>query len=347
MKRKLSAHRTVYYIISASLYVILYLLMSLIFSVLKNSKNVGLVSAAFFYALAISLPLIIFIVMRFSLFKWYVDPISAAMIPLFLYIGIVFSQKNGSRSFASAVRLANAELNDDGGMGWMLLLGVFILGLVMSFSVARKNGRSVSFRLISSSAKKSAAPLISPVETPSDWDFDFESLRNFNSRNPFTYDKFYPIPQSDALCCIYAISEVRMGWHQGFLAILKDKNSPKLILNIAEKINFRDNFNVDKSGKLIFLQAMIYFGETGEINCPILIIDLEKEKFTYIETDNVNSTYTVEDAGDLVFEIKADEIQKSDPALASLCDKKLDLKISDWYDLSEISALYNKLKKQI
>jgi len=87
--------------------------------------------------------------MRFGLFKWYVDPIAAVEIPLFLYVGMLFNQAKRSGDLSSAFRLVNNDLGDDGGMGWLFLVGLFVFGLVMSLSFARKNGQSISYRLLS------------------------------------------------------------------------------------------------------------------------------------------------------------------------------------------------------
>ena len=74
-------------------------------------------------------PVLVAILMRFSLFKWYVDPIAAAEIPLFLYVGMLFNQAKRSGDLRSAFRLVNNDLSDDGGMGWLFLVGLFVFGL--------------------------------------------------------------------------------------------------------------------------------------------------------------------------------------------------------------------------
>ena len=93
-------------------------------------------------------PVLVAILMRFSLFKWYVDPIAAVEIPLFLYVGMLFNQMKRSSDLSSAFLLVNNKLDDDGGMGWLFLVGLFVFGLVMSLSFARKNGQSISYRLL-------------------------------------------------------------------------------------------------------------------------------------------------------------------------------------------------------
>ena len=40
-------------------------------------------------------------------------------------------------------------------MGWLFLVGLFVFGLVMSLSFARKKGQSISYRLLSKRTKTS------------------------------------------------------------------------------------------------------------------------------------------------------------------------------------------------
>ena len=83
------------------------------------------------------------------------DPIAAAEIPLFLYVAMLLNQAKRSGDLRSAFLLVNNDLGDDGGMGWLFLVGLFVFGLVMSLSFARKNGQSISYRLLERIVKRS------------------------------------------------------------------------------------------------------------------------------------------------------------------------------------------------
>lgn len=178
-----------------------------------------------------------------------------------------------------------------------------------------------------------------------DWKFNFSSLPYWNNREkiPYVFDKFYPIPQSDALCCIYSIAEAGMLKYLGFLAILKNKERPEMILNVSENMNFCDNFSVDKKGNIIFLQPFIYDKVLEKIQTPILIIDIGRKKFSYYKTDNHNPLYKVVELSENVFGIEADETQKNDERLMELTKEKIDLRNLEWFDLSEIKNLPTKL----
>lgn len=229
-------------------------------------------------------------------------------------------------------------------MGWLLLAGLFVFGLLVSFSPARKNGQSISYRLLSDHSMNSDHERDDHLTT--DWKFDFPSLPRWDIRDtiPFVYDKFYYLPQSDMLCCIYSIAEVSMGWYVGFLAILKNKESPEPVLNVADGLNFCDNFSANKSGDILFLQPSIYDKASTKIRCPILIIDLAHKKFALFETDNYNPRYKVVEISDTVFGIEADEKQrKNDERLNSLSKRKIDLTCLEWQDLGLLNAASTKI----
>lgn len=179
-----------------------------------------------------------------------------------------------------------------------------------------------------------------------DWKFDFSSLPKWDVREriPFVYDKFYHLSQSDTLCCIYSIAEVRMGWHQGFLAILKNKEKPELVLNINKKMSFSDNFSASKNGNLVFLLSHFADKTAGGIGSMILIIDIVSEKFSYLRINNYNPCYKIVELGDGVFGIESDEMQRiTDKRLDGFSKTIIDLSCLDWLDFNEIDVLYERI----
>lgn len=175
-----------------------------------------------------------------------------------------------------------------------------------------------------------------------DWKFDFSSLPLWDNRHSFSgiYDKFFQVDQNDTLCCIYSILEASMCNYVGFLAILRNKANPKLILNVTDGMNFCENFFADESGNYIFLQPSIYLSEINAVKRPILILDISRAKFTYYDTDNTNPNYRIVQLKEYLFGIKADQNQrKHDIRLKALERNKIDLRRLIWYDFSEISAL--------
>ena len=119
-----------------------------------------------------------------------------------------------------------------------------------------------------------------------DWQFDFASLPRWDIREkiPFVYDEFYEVPGKDMLCCIYSVAEVSMLNYQGFLAVLRNKEKPELVLNVTD-ISFCINFSHSEDGKLLFLKASLYFSEKGWRQ-PVLMLDMEKDRFSYIKNES-------------------------------------------------------------
>lgn len=174
-----------------------------------------------------------------------------------------------------------------------------------------------------------------------DWKYDFSSLPGWDVREriPFVYVKFYHLPQSDTLCCIYSIAEVRMGWHQGFLAVLENKEKPKLVLNINKKMSFSDNFSASKNGNFVFLLSHFTDKTAGGIGSIILIIDIISEKFSYLRINNYNPCYKIVELDDGVFGIESDEMQRiTDKRLDGFSKITIDLCCLDWFYFNEIDV---------
>ena len=173
-----------------------------------------------------------------------------------------------------------------------------------------------------------------------DWNFDFSSLQRWNNRETThdIYDRFYEIPQNDALCCLYSITEARMGDYRGFLAILKDKESPSVLVDIASGMNFCDNFSVSADGNLLFLMPHIYDPRYWII-CPILIIDLQHERFSYLSTGNINPYYKIMQKSDQVFTVEASETQRGDQRLMAIHGMQILPEQLPWHDLDQLHSL--------
>lgn len=155
MKKKHVIFHLLYYTLTIVVYMAFFYAASLMLDLTGKADNLGSVMAVTYGVLFVMTPVLVAVLMRFSLFKWYVDPIAAAEIPLFLYVGMLFNQMKRSSDLSSAFLMVNNDLGDDGGMGWLFLVGLFVFGLVMSMSFARKNGQSISYRLLSKITKTS------------------------------------------------------------------------------------------------------------------------------------------------------------------------------------------------
>lgn len=173
------------------------------------------------------------------------------------------------------------------------------------------------------------------------WKYDFASLPRWDNREkiPNIYDEYFEIPQSDSLCCLYSICEASMLNYLGFLAILKNKENPELILNVVE-FPFCVNFSASEDGNLIFLQPSIYDRITGRYLRPVLILDIQNNRFAFLKTANYCPVYKVTQKKPHIFVIEADEQQrKSIRQLAALHGKKIRTRWLKWYTMDKLSAL--------
>ncbi len=174
-----------------------------------------------------------------------------------------------------------------------------------------------------------------------DWKFPFSSLPRWDVRDriPYVYDHFLEIPQKDTLCCIYSIAEVSMCNYVGSLAILRNKENPELLLNITQSMGFCDNISVSANGNFIFLQPSLYDPSQNRIKRPVLILDIAKSAFAYVDTDNYNPCYHVAEVSDHVFQVVAASHQENDKRLMKLSKKKIDTDRLRWHDLAEWNTL--------
>lgn len=119
-----------------------------------------------------------------------------------------------------------------------------------------------------------------------DWQFDFSALPFWGDRSQpsWVYDEFFEFPKLDMLCCLYNIREVTMMNYLAHLAILRNKESPELVLNIAEGFSFRPECVASKDGTLLFLYPVI--SRNNNTRSPQLILDFRKNRFCITRKDS-------------------------------------------------------------
>ena len=113
------------------------------------------------------------------------------------------------------------------------------------------------------------------------WHYDYEKLPYWDIRDRFSYvfDELYENEQSDTACLIYSIAEVSMCNEVRCLAVLRQKSSPELMINVTSFHFPRQHVCYSLNGKYIFLKAHVYVEAENRILCPIIIIDLFNDKF--------------------------------------------------------------------
>ena len=139
MKKKIVLFSIAYYI----LYLLCY--MGVLFGGAKllKTNNLGNAIAHALLLMYVITPAMILGLCRFSLLRWYIDPIAAAIVPLFFYGGLIANEMTRGTAFAEAFTKTN---NEEGLL--LVVIGLFLFGLLASFSPARKNGKSISYKLL-------------------------------------------------------------------------------------------------------------------------------------------------------------------------------------------------------
>ena len=144
MKKKIVLIQVLYYI----LFLLCYIGFALIAVKLLKTDNLAAAVVRAAALMFIMTPAVIAIFTRFSFLRCVIDPIAAAIVPMFFYIGMIVNQNRQLHALRQAFLMVNRDLADDGGMGWIFLKALFVFGLLTSISPARKAGRSISYRII-------------------------------------------------------------------------------------------------------------------------------------------------------------------------------------------------------
>lgn len=159
----------------------------------------------------------------------------------------------------------------------------------------------------------------------SGWRFDFSALPRWDNRerSGWVFDEFHEIAQQDALVCLYSIDEVSMLNYQGFLAILRNKKNPQLVVNVARGYSFWKNFHASEDGRFVFLQACI----SG--HRPLVILDMEKCRFARVLLRNHRPFLKVEQNGDRVFTVEFQEYTR-----------KIRIRWLRWYPFAQLERMH-------
>ena len=145
MNRKIWPFQVVYYFLTPLIYTGILFVCAELF----HTTNLGAAMIVAYGILFLLTPIVVLALMRFSLLPWYLDPIAAAEVPLFLYFGMILKQMSRSDiGFYEAMMKINGQLLANGGEGMFFLVGLFLFGLAATFSFARKRGESISYRLL-------------------------------------------------------------------------------------------------------------------------------------------------------------------------------------------------------
>ena len=154
MKKSHLIYQILYYLLTYAVY-----FGGLLFSALfvqATLPSVGLTGlVVILYLLFLhGIPIVVIVMMRFSLLKWYIDPFAASIAPLWFYSMVLFSKLDKCGDIGAAIANANKSMSVGNPDGWFVMVVLFLVGLIASFSPARKRGESLGYRLLALITKK-------------------------------------------------------------------------------------------------------------------------------------------------------------------------------------------------
>ena len=136
------------YYISVPLILLICLKFASVLLNLSGTDNLGSIIAYTYLFLFVAAPIVTIITMRFSPLRWYVDPFAAIEQPAALFFAAVINIMSRGNTFYSAIMDFHIKLSDDDGMGYLFFIAWFIVGLAFSFSIKRKHGENIAYRII-------------------------------------------------------------------------------------------------------------------------------------------------------------------------------------------------------
>ncbi len=184
------------------------------------------------------------------------------------------------------------------------------------------------------------------------WEYDFTSLPHWDIRNEyhFAYDSLYENPSSDTAVLLYSIVECRMLCYAGFLAIVRNKKKPELMLRV-EEITFWDSrvvFSAD--GALVFAKPYLWISAGRRLSVwLVFIFDVSTERFACFRILANDIDFTVKERERNVFIIVADEQHMKQDASGlpgKLNGTKIELDALEWMPWSEINSFCVRLMKE-
>ncbi len=116
------------------------------------------------------------------------------------------------------------------------------------------------------------------------WNYDFSTLSRWNNHDnypePYITDHGVVSPNGKYLYAIYSVIEVSMGHYCGFLAILENKENPKLLLDRKYSCYRQNPFFISDSIIMLYEHAIHRFSD-ARLNAYI-VYDCEKKQFAFV-----------------------------------------------------------------
>lgn len=178
------------------------------------------------------------------------------------------------------------------------------------------------------------------------WVYPFDTLPHWDHHGRFANveDKLYENPYADMACLLYSIVEASMCNYIGFLAILENKASPVLSLNLTELEFPWNEIFFSKDGQLIFVKARAYNRQKNKMHFFFLVINLKKAIFAYQKISSGNECYSWEETRPGKFRIVVDAYQAAyDQTLQTLDGMVVDTDEMEWFPIKEIHQLHCRI----
>ena len=109
-----------------------------------------------------------------------------------------------------------------------------------------------------------------------------DRLPHWEDRNSTdVFDDVYANEISNSVGILYSLKKIKENDYLGYLALFKGINAPKLIANIHKYNVHRQNIFFAPTGNHLIVQVCVLDPKSGENVFPYVVIDVEREAFSF------------------------------------------------------------------
>lgn len=178
------------------------------------------------------------------------------------------------------------------------------------------------------------------------WEIDVETLpgpkRGVSPVSYFT-DAIFPSLDGARAVVLYSITEIRLGWEVGMVALFADQDNPRLILNPRHFLCcYTEDAIIWLSNELFAAKKYYYDSAASKIHVPFALIDIARNRYSFLPLSNIYPYGLAFDQSGfrLVERDRDDRLPSDDGPYYAITDLV-------WYDLNDLDQFDARYAKHL
>lgn len=156
----------------------------------------------------------------------------------------------------------------------------------------------------------------------------------------FLQDKLFESSDKEYACFFYTITEYRMGFYIGLIAIFKNKDNPTLIVSpINQWFDYQGEDSIYFFDKFIFVRKLAYNKNEEISGTPFVIFDLDKNRFGFIDFDWSSIYYSIQKVSGTVFEFYPDDLNELNRLTITRAHERFDVSAIKYCSFDQVDNL--------